>query len=499
MTIYMENTANIPTKSVDLQKRYINDGERVYLLGLDFGSTTSSALIACASFGSSSATGRMEFSNISIHYRSNPVFTPFVDQSIDVQGVTNLIHQWLSESKVAINTIFSGGSIITGLAAKADNAATLSNAITTIVSNSVIATADDPSLESWLAFMGSCSAMSRYNSVKLILNFDIGGGTSNVALGINGDVLETGCYFIGARHFQFKPGSYQLLKISDYGLALLKVLEIEVKIGDILSTDQCNRIIDFYIKMLESIAIGNEDYFLEPVARLHCQIAIKPSKNTSPIITFSGGVGELIYQYTEGIELPSTSYFGDFGIDLAIAIAKSKTLSKDLNSYMPENKGRATVYGLTLHSTEISGHTIYLPNPRSLPLRDLPIIAKLALNNTADQWHHAFTLAANLEFGACIQVINLKSIEEGQSLNNIRLLAKKINHYFVSSHYDLTKPLLILVEDNIGKVLGNYVSDWGKSMQNLIVIDEVPLRNAHFVNVGCMHLHMVPISFFGMH
>ena len=175
MTIYMENTANIPTKSVDLQKRYINDGERVYLLGLDFGSTTSSALIACASFGSSSATGRMEFSNISIHYRSNPVFTPFVDQSIDVQGVTNLIHQWLSESKVAINTIFSGGSIITGLAAKADNAATLSNAITTIVSNSVIATADDPSLESWLAFMGSCSAMSRYNSVKLILNFDIGG------------------------------------------------------------------------------------------------------------------------------------------------------------------------------------------------------------------------------------------------------------------------------------------------------------------------------------
>jgi ethanolamine utilization protein EutA len=289
------------------------------------------------------------------------------------------------------------------------------------------------------------------------------------------------------------------LNISNYGLALLKALEINAKIGDILSAEQCSCIIDFYLEILEAIALGNKPHLLNAIAQLHCQVAIPVSKNISPTITFSGGVGELIYQYAEGIGLPSTSYFGDFGIDLAIAITKSKTLSKDLNEYKPENKGRATVYGLTLHSTEISGHTIYLPKPDSLPLRDLPIIAKLALNNSDDQWQHAFTLAANQKLGACIQVINIKTIDDNQSLDNIRLLAKKIKHHFFSSHYDVAKPLLILVEDNIGKVLGNYVSEWGKSMQSLIVIDEVPLRNAHFVNVGRIHQQMVPVSFFGMY
>ena len=229
----------------------------------------------------------------------------------------------------------------------------------------------------------------------------------------------------------------------------------------------------------------------------HCQVAINLDQKIIPTITFSGGVGELIYQYSEGKALPNTSHFGDFGIDLAIAITKSKILSKDLKHFIPENKGRATVYGLTLHSTEVSGHTIFLPDPKVLPLRDLPIIAKLALNRSDTQWQHAFSIATNRQLGACIQIISLNSTNP--TLDNIRLLADKIKKYFECSCYEVNKPLLFLVEDNIGKVLGNYISDWGQSMQNIIVIDEVALRHAHFVNVGRMHQNIVPVSFFGMH
>jgi len=32
-----------------------------------------------------------------------------------------------------------------------------------------------------------------------------------------------------------------------------------------------------------------------------------------------------------------------------------------------------------------------------------------------------------------------------------------------------------------------------------VVIDEVPIRNAHFVNIGRVHQQIVPISFFGLH
>ena len=480
-----------------------NLNKRVYLLGLDFGSTTSSALVASANVSCSSATGRMAFSEPCIVFRSEPVFTPFINQNIDTDKIRSLIQQWLLQSGLTPSQIFSGGSIITGLAARSDNASALSKQIISIVGDSVIATADDPCLESWLAFMGSCSALSRYHSAIHILNLDIGGGTTNAAIGVNGDVLTTGCYFIGARHVQFIPGSYQLLALSDIGLALLQSLNISANIGETLTNEQRSVILDFYVSALEAIVLNETDFFATINGQRHCQVALDMGAKTrpqiKPKITFSGGVGELIYQYAAEKPLPDTTYFGDFGIDLAIAITKSTILAKDLNRYIPENKGRATVYGLTLHSTEISGHTIYLPNLSALPLNDIPVIAKLSLDSTDEMWQSAFNLAAHRQLGACIQLIDLNTTTSLHALGIIKLLALKIKHHYALSGYSDTQALLILVEENIGKVLGNYISDWGQSMQNLIVIDEVPHRNAHFVNVGRLHQQMVPVSFFGMH
>ena len=480
-----------------------NLNKRVYLLGLDFGSTTSSALVASANVSCSSATWRMAFTEPYIVFRSEPVFTPFINQSIDTDKIRSLIQQWLLQSGLRPSQIFSGGSIITGLAARSDNASALSKQIISIVGDSVIATADDPCLESWLAFMGSCSALSRYHSAINILNLDIGGGTTNAAIGVNGDVLTTGCYFIGARHVQFIPGSYQLLALSDIGLALLKSLNINANIGDTLTSEERHVILDFYVSALEAIVLNESDFFATVNGQRHCQVALDIGSmiwhKIKPKVTFSGGVGELIYQCAAKKPLPGTTYFGDFGIDLAIAITKSTILAKDLNRYIPENKGRATVYGLTLHSTEISGHTIYLPNLSALPLNDIPVIAKLSLDSADEMWQSAFNLAAHRQLGACIQLIDLNTTTSFHALDIIKSLALKIKHHYALSGYSHTQALLILVEENIGKVLGNYISDWGQSMQNLIVIDEVPHRDAHFVNVGRLHQQMVPVSFFGMH
>jgi ethanolamine utilization protein EutA len=477
--------------------------QRVYLLGLDFGSTTSSALVASALLSTSYCTGRMEFCDIRIEYRATPVFTPFTEksfgQSIDISRITEHIHHWLAASHLRVANIFTGGSIITGLAALADNAQALTKVISEIIGDSVIATADDPSLESWMAFMGSVSTLSRYHGNTPILNIDIGGGTSNVALGIRGDVLSTGCYFIGARHFQFVVGSYQIQAISAYGAAILQTLNISANIGDKLNSEDCAAIMTFYVSALEAICMGDDDFFNNPLAKKHCQVPFSASNNTKAKITFSGGVGEFLYQISAGENLPSTTYFGDFGIDLARAISCSAILSANLKTHIPENKGRATVCGLTLHSTEISGHTIYLPKPTLLPLRDLPIIAKLAINSPSADWQSAFNLAANRKLGACIQIVDLKTTAAPMTLANIKLLAQTIKQHYARSTYSDGQTLLILLEANIGKVLGNYISDWGQAMPNLIVIDEIPIRHAHFVNVGRVHQQLVPISFFGLH
>ena len=476
--------------------------KRVILLGLDFGSTTSSALLASAKIARSSATGHMQLDDVKVLYKSEPVFTPFANQNIDIEKVAKLIANWFAESGVIVAEIFSGGSMITGLAAQAHNAAALSKLITSIVGESVIVTANDPCLESWLAFMGSCAALSRYHADVPIINFDIGGGTTNVALGVNGDVQQTGCYFIGARHFQFVPGSYQIVTLSSYGAALLEALNITKKIGETLSADEIAKIMAFYVSALEAIVLGNADFLSTQITKIHCQVAIKLSSQTKPSMTFSGGVGELIYKIAAGEALPSTTFFGDFGIDLALAIANSPILSANLKTHMPEHKGRATVVGLTLHSTEISGNTIYLPNQKhlsqtnDLPLRNLPIIARLFSDSTADQWHSAFTLAANCQQGACIQISACK--QSANTLEQIRAFAAQIRHALQASKYAPSKPLVILVDTNIGKALGNYICDWGQSQYNLMVIDEVTLRNAQFVHIGRVHQGMIPVSFYGL-
>lgn len=476
----------------------VGEIKRVILLGLDFGSTTSSALLVSAKVVRSSATGHMQLDDVQVLYKSEPVFTPFANQDIDIEKVAKLIANWFAESGVKVAEIFSGGSMITGLAAQAHNAAALSKLITSIVGESVIATANDPCLESWLAFMGSCAALSRYHADVPIINFDIGGGTTNVALGVNGDVKATGCYFIGARHFQFVPGSYQIVTLSSYGAALLEALNITKKIGETLDAAEIAKIMAFYVSVLEAVVLGDAGFLNTQITKIHSQVAIQLSSQTKPSMTFSGGVGEVIYKIAAGETLPSTTFFGDFGIELALAIANSPILSANLKTHIPEHKGRATVVGLTLHATEISGNTIYLPNQKhlpqtnDLPLRNLPIIARLFSDSTVDQWHSAFTLAANCQQGACIQ------ISASNTLKQTRAFAAQIRHALQASKYVPCKPLVILVDTNIGKALGNYICDWGQSQYNLIVIDEVTLRNAQFVHIGRAHQGMIPVSFYGL-
>jgi ethanolamine utilization protein EutA len=58
---------------------------------------------------------------------------------------------------------------------------------------------------------------------------------------------------------------------------------------------------------------------------------------------------------------------------------------------------------------------------------------------------------------------------------------------------------VLLVTGNVGKTLGQYASRWGASTVNLVAIDEIPDRRAHFASVGRMCENAVPVSFYGLH
>ncbi|TBV13757.1 ethanolamine ammonia-lyase reactivating factor EutA [Stutzerimonas kirkiae] len=475
----------------------IASGAPVLLLGLDFGSTTSSALVAQATISSHCVTGRMALQEPRVLYRGEPVFTPFRHGSIDLDTVRDLIATWLGEAGVTASELFSGGVIITGLAAQRHNAQALAELVGELVGDALVTRADDGGLESWLAFMGSCSALSRFHATQPLLNLDIGGGTTNTALGLDGNVLACGCHFIGARHLQFEPGGYRLSGLSRFGEQLLRTLHIDSRPGDELDRRQLDTVLDWNVQALLAIVEGNGAFFATAPGRQIEQIPLNlPALASTPAVAFSGGVGELIYRHLDGQALPGTTHYGDLGIDLARAIAATPRLIRDAHRLVPENRGRATVYGLTLHNTEISGTTLFLPRPGALPLKDLPIIARLDTGASQAQLADAIARARSSPGGACLQLLDNGN---APGLQGIRQLGARLAGAIEQVAPGPDWPLVILLENNAGKALGNYATDWGRLTANLLVIDEVRERHAHYVNLGKPRQQIVPVAFYGVH
>ena len=471
----------------------------VTLIGLDFGTTTSSAVVATTNLAHSAVSGRMELSQVRERYRSEMVFTPLdEDDRLDEQQVEKLLDSWLAAGDVRAEDLFGGGALLTGLTAQKQNASALVRMIRRRLGDALIATADDPRLESWLAFMGSCGGLSRAQPTQAILNLDVGGGTTNLALGINGQVLRTGCLFVGARHVQVVPGSYRIVTLSRYARALLDHLGIGRSDGDSLTDGEVQAILDFYIALLEATATGEPPVATgcheAALAHLHTQVAFcRPPNCTDVAMTFSGGVGELIYGHVHERPWPSTTHFGDLGIDLAQRIVGSSVFAGHLRKYRPASAGRATVYGLLRHSTEVSGSTLFLPRPEVLPLTDVPIFGSLNSNSADDRIRDVIELVRHSARGGCVQVA-LGTHEAAA----VRALGERIAGALRAAAFPAGHPLVLLMQENLGKVLGQYITQWGTLPLNLVVIDEVPLRDAQYVQIGTPRSLVVPVSFYGL-
>jgi ethanolamine utilization protein EutA len=441
----------------------------IRLIAFDFGSTTSKALEASARLVRNFVTGRTEIQEVKTISRSEPVFTPFAGDRLDEARISELVDHWLAEggSGKSAETI-AGGVIVTGLAAKKENARSIAQAVRRRIGDAVIAVADDPGQESWLAFMGSCAALSGAHPEKLFINLDIGGGTTNLALGANKTVHATGSLWVGARHFRFEPGSYRLTGLSEYGEKLLRRLGMDKAAGSELKPQEVNALVDFYTSALEGAVAAKDPEGKARNTRFVEQLRFpRLPKGANPILTFSGGVGELVYRLAQGEAFPTTPY-GDLGVDLAAAILRSPLLARDLASFVPLHRGRATVCGLAFHGVEASGSTVFLPDRGLLPLRDLPLLGRISERTLQTKVNALIARARTFHGGSCLHVAL-----ESDSLDGLKSLAGKIVAALRKNSFPKGIPLIIFTPQNLGKTLGHYATDWGRIPADLIVIDEI--------------------------
>lgn len=465
--------------------------DRVTLIGLDFGTTTSCAVVASAYVACNSLTGRMELSDVRHEYQSGQVFTPLVGETLDEQRLADYLDEWLSHVDPA--KLFGGGAMLTGLAAQRSNAPAFIRETRQRLKHAVVAVGDDPRLESWLAFMGNCADLSRVHPEQTFINLDIGGGTTNIAAGRNGEVRETGCYFVGARHLQVSPGTYDITRLSPYARALLDHLSIGKGPGARLEPGEVEAIVDWQLRLLEDAVSGRLSHPPERVAAMHEQVAFRPLPDVGkPAITLSGGVGQLVYNRLNGEAWPATTAFGDLGIDLARALAERPFWQPHLCKFVPTSLGQATVFGLLRYNTQVAGSTIHLADPKLLPLADLMILGTITASSTLAEVERLLSLARGARGGACLRIeLPVPALAE------IRSLAGRMRQALEQQSVPDGRPLVLLVRENIGKIFGQYLCDWGRLPLKLIVLDEIEDRAAQFAHVGSPWEGIVAVSLYG--
>ena len=160
---------------------------------------------------------------------------------------------------------------------------------------------------------------------------------------------------------------------------------------------------------------------------------------------------------------------------------------------VPAGAGRATVYGLLRHSTQVSGSTLFLSGRGSPPARDLPIVGRISSAMPEERIRDTVELARRSRRGACVHVE-----PAGRSPADVRALAGRLNAALRGRAFPADRPLVLILADNLGKVFGQYLTEWGLYPLDLTVIDEIAVRDAGFVRIGRVHDKIIPVSFYGM-
>ncbi len=280
-----------------------------------------------------------------ILYRSKVHFTPLLSEEIiDAEALRQIIDGEYLAAEVKKEQVQTGAVIITGETARKENAREVLNALSGYAGEFVVATAG-PALESVLAGKGSGAAEYSRRHKCAVVNLDIGGGTTNFALFEKGELKDTGCLNVGGRLMKFREGKC---------IYLSPVLE-----GYFTKDSPPEEVAEFLCEILEE-ALGLRE------GRRYLNFVTDKVCETAPLLSFSGGVADLI------LESPGDPFaYGDLGVLLGQAIHRS-VLWRD-GSHIPLDETiRATVMGAGLHTTELSGSTIFYKN-LDFPLKNLPV------------------------------------------------------------------------------------------------------------------------------
>ena len=201
--------------------------EIMHSVGIDVGTTTTQVLfsrLVLENTASSVSVPQVRIVERKVFYASPVHFTPLLDgETIDAQTLRRLVEAEYAAAGIQPGDIAAGAVIITGETARKKNAESVLHSLAGLAGEFVVTSAGSD-LESLLAGCGAGTADVSRSVPGILANLDIGGGTTNIALFRDGEILDTSCLDIGGRHVCLDPRTMVISSITPQYRKLIAAL-----------------------------------------------------------------------------------------------------------------------------------------------------------------------------------------------------------------------------------------------------------------------------------
>src|SRR5438105_3647247 len=270
----------------------------VLSVGVDIGSSTSHLVFSRIVL--ERLDSRYVVTEREAFYQSDILLTPYADEgTIDAAALGAFIRQQYADAKVDPDEIATGALILTGVAVRRSNARRIGELFAQQAGKLVAVSAGD-SLETVMAAYGSGAVARSIRDKSTVMNIDIGGGTSKIAICAGGKVIDLTAIDVGARLVCIDDDR-RIVRIEEAGRRFAAEIGIKLALGATLSPEHGQALATRMAgRLFEAMCGGSELCRLDPLSY----------RGKIDQVTFSGGVSEYIY----GRE---TISFGDLGMLLA--------------------------------------------------------------------------------------------------------------------------------------------------------------------------------------
>jgi ethanolamine utilization protein EutA len=453
----------------------INEIE-ILSVGVDVGSSTSHLVFSniLLKRDEVSDTRRFKIQERNVIYEGRIIDTPFLDNDrIDIDKLTDFLKAEYKQAGIDPADIQTGAVIVTGETAKKENARQIAEALSNDAGKFVAATAG-PNFESLIAAMGSGATNRSKDYNKTILSCDIGGGTSNIAISKNGEIISTSCISVGSILLGVNAEG-KIWRIDEPARKVMDHIGLNYRIGDQIPREDIARIATKFAEVLIEVITGPAS------SSLAKQLMVTNDLDFPDRIdeySFSGGVAELIYG--------RNGNYNDIGQILADKI-KSLTFKLASPVIEPVNKIRATVIGAGAYSLSISGSSGFMDDEITFPIKNVPVIrvdverSKLSIEHVVSQINISFQ-RFDLNEGEEIVALYFKDPVRA-SYPKLELFAKSIEAALTNS-IENKIPIILIFEKDIACSVGNVIRRETGLKTNLLSLDELILEEGDWIDIG---------------